>query len=70
MTNELEKSYKELLQAYESYIQLLSAELNEIVPLAIAHRWQSSRVEQGEKARELISSINKQINEQQEKINS
>ncbi len=45
---------EKLKEAYEEYIQLLDDEIKDLLGLAELHGWKSSRVEQGEKAREKI----------------
>jgi hypothetical protein len=37
----------DLVQTQEEYIELLREELHEIVPLATAHGWKSSRADKG-----------------------
>lgn len=46
-----------LSAAYERYIDMLVAELNEVVPLAAAHGWKTSRKEAGENARAEIEEL-------------
>lgn len=41
----------ELVAAYDRYIAVLDAELNELVPLAYAHGWRSTRYEIGKRCR-------------------
>lgn len=43
-----------LAQAYADYVELLVAEINDLIPLAYVHGWKSSRVAQGEAARAKI----------------
>jgi hypothetical protein len=43
-----------LICSYNDYIDLLETELAELTGLANAHGWQSSRVEDGKKARDRI----------------
>lgn len=50
-----------LIKAYESYIELLSEELNEVVPIASIHGWRSVRYEKGEVLRNEIESIKEQL---------
>ena len=52
-----------LVEAYEAYIILLSAELNEVVPMAANHGWQTSRKELGETARAKIEKLKAQHND-------
>lgn len=47
----------EAVEAYESYVALLNAELNELAGLAAVHGWVSTRFEAGKKARERIAAI-------------
>ena len=49
----------DLADAYEKYIVLLNAEINELLGIAMAHGWQSSRVEEGNQARERITAAHK-----------
>jgi hypothetical protein len=49
-----EAAIQELKMAYQDYIAILGAELNEMVPWADSHGWKSHRVEEGRKARERI----------------
>ncbi len=46
-----------LITAYEVYVKLLRDELNEVVPLAAAHGWKTTRFEQGKEARTKITEI-------------
>jgi len=50
---------KELIEAYDKYIQLLIAELDETVSIARIHGWESSRFEVGKQAREDIDMLKK-----------
>ena len=43
-----------LIEKLEEYINLLGKEINDTASIAIAHGWQSHRVEEGEKLREEI----------------
>jgi len=57
-------SYKdELISAEEKYIELLVAELNEVVGMAPIHGWQSTRVKQGQTARNEIQNIKAKMEE-------
>ncbi len=47
----------ELVKAQDEYAVLLTAELNDVVPLAAIHNWKSSRVDDGEKARARIAAL-------------
>lgn len=49
----------ELITAYENYIKLLIAELEETVPFAVYHGWVSKRIKEGIEARETIDKIKK-----------
>jgi hypothetical protein len=51
----------ELIILQELYIQLLIAELEEVVPYAVASGWRTSRFEEGELLRQ-------KMNEQKEKV--
>lgn len=51
------KARKELIGAYDEYIALLGAEINELSGIAIAHGWHSSRVEHGKKARARLQQL-------------
>ena len=48
---------EELTIAYDEYIKVLGEEITELVLLADAHGWQSSRVEQGNKCRARIQTL-------------
>lgn len=50
----LAKILEELISAYEQYIELLSAELDEVTGLAYVHGWRSSRAVAGKVARNTI----------------
>ena len=43
---------EELIKLQEQYIQLLIAELEEVVPIAHIHGWRTSRFEEGELIRQ------------------
>jgi hypothetical protein len=45
---------KNIIRAYDKYINLLSDELNEVCGIAYAHGWESNRSDLGDKAREEI----------------
>lgn len=47
----------ELCAAYESYVELLTEELNELVGMASLHGWKTSRFEKGAELRENISRL-------------
>lgn len=51
----------ELIKAYEDYINLLSDELNDCVPIAHVHGWRSSRADQGQAARDKIENIKRRL---------
>ncbi len=55
--SKLEQARKEIVDAYDEYVQLLGDELNEVVGLAAAHGWVSSRAEAGEKLRARIAKL-------------
>jgi hypothetical protein len=50
------------------YNDLLSQELNEVAPIAIAHRWKSTRFEEGERLRNEINNIVESLQEITNKI--
>jgi len=52
---------KSLTFAYEKYMKLLGAELDEIAPLASAHGWKSSRYEEGKQCRARIKNCKSQF---------
>jgi hypothetical protein len=54
------KAMSALQNAYEEYIKLLGEELNDLVGLASAHGWRSSRFEAGKELREKIAKLKKQ----------
>jgi len=56
-----QRKVEELIFRYEDYIQLLGGEIEELIPLAIAHGWKSTRAEGGEKCREKIKSLKSKI---------
>lgn len=43
-----------IIEAYDEFLNLLIAEIDEIVPLAVLHGWKTSRYEQGKKCRSKI----------------
>jgi len=49
-----EKQINKLITAYDEYIVLLVAEINDLVGLATAHGWKSKRYKMGVKARNKI----------------
>jgi len=51
---ELAKQIEELDTAYCDYVDLLVAELNEVVPFASGHGWKTTRKKAGEKCRAAI----------------
>ena len=51
--NRLEK----LEVLYKKYIELLGEELKEVVPIAVVHRWESTRYEAGVKLRKKIKEL-------------
>ena len=50
-------NHLKLIQAYEDYISLISEELQELASNMFVKGWSSTRVEKGEKMRELIKSL-------------
>ena len=46
---EIIKKQAELIQIYKDHLELVGAELSEIVSIAVSHGWRSTRYEQGEK---------------------
>ncbi len=54
----------ELFKAYDEYIELLNAELNGLVGIAVVHGWHSTRYEQGVVCRQRIKELKEKfINE-------
>jgi hypothetical protein len=47
----------ELIKAYEEYIEILGSEIDELSPLAILHGWKSSKIKNGEMARNKIKML-------------
>ena len=54
-----------LIEAYQHYVHLLIDELKEIVPIATAHGWKSSRYEAGRKLRKIIKQLEKELQDGQ-----
>jgi len=50
----LQKTVREISQAYDEYIKLFNEELSEIFGLAYVHVWRSTRTEAGRKCRDKI----------------
>ena len=48
---------EELTKTYKDYVNLLSEEIRELIPLASNHGWESSRYEQGETFRKMIKAL-------------
>ena len=53
----LQKKLKDLMEAYDEYIELLGQELDETVPIAYNHHWRSDKYEKGEAARAKIKQV-------------
>lgn len=51
-----------LVRAQDEYIELLSAELSDVMPLAHIHHWRSKRVEAGASARRKIAELRSAAN--------
>lgn len=51
---ELRKDKERLTQAFTAYIDLLVAELNDVVPIAALHGWVTKRAQAGTEARDAI----------------
>ena len=51
------------LEAMEQYIELLGAEINELIPLAFTHGWVSTRAEEGRRLRAIIAAARKEQEE-------
>ena len=51
------------LKAREQYIELLGAEINELIPLAFTHGWVSTRAEEGRRLRAIIAAARKEQEE-------
>ena len=56
-----DKTVKELIQAYDNYINILGEEINELVNYSQNEHWTSSRIEQGQEARDQINQIKKAL---------
>jgi hypothetical protein len=52
-----EKRGADLMEAYQEYIKLLCAELDEIIPMVHVHGWRSKRYEAGEACRAKIAAL-------------
>lgn len=57
------KLMEEMIEAYGEYVRLLNDELNEVVGLAHAHGWKSTRVEDGRRCRSKIDALLSQARE-------
>lgn len=55
---------EKLAGAYDKYTALLIEELQDVVGLAAAHGWKSSRYEAGEQCRKEIAELKSQLNKQ------
>jgi hypothetical protein len=53
------ESLRSLADAYREYVALLTAELDEVTPLAWSHGWRTSRYEDGECSRAEIARLQK-----------
>ncbi len=51
-----------LVRAQDEYIELLSAELSDVMPLAYIHHWRSKRIEAGASARRKIAELRSAAN--------
>lgn len=51
---------RKLAEALELYNVLLGAELNELAPFAISHRWTSKRVQEGQEMRDTIAKLKRE----------
>lgn len=52
---------KELIEAYDEYIQLLGDELSEASGLAAVHGWKSSRAQAGTRCRATIAALKAEV---------
>lgn len=59
-----EQELSRLVEKQREYINLLVEELDELVSIASVHGWKSSRVEEGERLRSEISSLESGLNKQ------
>lgn len=50
-----------LVKAYEEYIEILGAEIDDLAPMASTHGWKSARFEAGKQAREKIAAAKKEL---------
>ncbi len=65
---EADKALRKDLEDYlRGYVDLLVAELNDVVPLATAHGWTTTRADAGKIARELIDETTRKIDADREK---
>jgi len=62
------EAHNNLFTAYDEYIKLLGEELNDLMGLAFSHGWQSSRVEEGEAAREKIEELKKEVDKEDDNL--
>lgn len=58
-----EQLMSEIITKYEEYVKLLNEEFDSIATMAYVHGWRSTKVEQGEKIRAEIASLNSQLSE-------
>ena len=60
--DQLEAEKKELIEAYEDYLNLIGEELSELMPIASVHGWKSTRHKEGKKMRKIIQEAAKPNN--------
>jgi hypothetical protein len=63
MTPKERKQVRSLIKVYDGYIELLNAELEEIIVLATLHGWKSHRYEDGLKMRNRIAELKRSISQ-------
>jgi hypothetical protein len=52
-----QRGIRKAIDTYEPYIELLGKEIDSLLGVAVAHGWQSSNAEAGEKCREKIAQL-------------
>ena len=59
---------KRIIEKQKEYIQLLTDELDEVVPIVAAHGWKSTRYDFGKRLRKKISMIESELEVTDEEI--